>query len=38
MTADPSTEIQSRAWEAGIDFLAKPFGLKKIREMIKSVA
>jgi DNA-binding response OmpR family regulator len=38
MTADPSPEMRNRAKEAGIDFLAKPFGLSKIREMIKSAA
>jgi two-component system, NtrC family, response regulator AtoC len=38
ITADPSLELKSRAEEAGIEFAAKPFGLKKIREIIRSVA
>jgi two-component system response regulator AtoC len=38
ITADPSLELKLRAEEAGIEFAAKPFGLKKIREIIRSVA
>jgi DNA-binding response OmpR family regulator len=36
MTADPSREIQEGAREAGIEFLAKPFGLKKIKDIVRS--
>ncbi len=38
MTADPSPDLKSRAEAAGMEFAAKPFGLKKIREIIRSVA
>src|SRR5579862_1981211 len=38
MTADPSLDLKSRAEAAGIEFAAKPFGLKKIKEIIRSVA
>jgi DNA-binding response OmpR family regulator len=38
MTADPSPDLKSRAEAAGIEFTAKPFGLKRIREIIRSVA
>ncbi len=38
MTADPSPDLKSRAEAAGIEFAPKPFGLKKIREIIRSVA
>ena len=38
MTADPSSDLKSRAEAAGIEFSAKPFGLKKMREIIRSVA
>jgi two-component system response regulator RegX3 len=38
MTADPSPDLKSRAEAAGLEFAAKPFGLKKIREIIRSVA
>lgn len=38
MTADPSPELKSRAEAAGIEFAPKPFGLKKIRDIIRSVA
>jgi len=34
MTADPSEDTQKQAQEAGMQFLAKPFGIKKIREAI----
>jgi DNA-binding response OmpR family regulator len=38
MSADPSPDLKSRAEAAGIEFAAKPFGLKKIREIIRSDA
>ncbi len=38
ITADPSPDLKLRAESAGIEFAAKPFGLKKMRELIKSVA
>jgi two-component system, OmpR family, response regulator RegX3 len=38
MTADPSLDLKFRAEAAGIEFVAKPFGLKKIKEIIRSVA
>ncbi len=38
MTADPSPDLKSQAEAAGIEFAAKPFGLKKIREIIRPVA
>jgi DNA-binding response OmpR family regulator len=34
MTADPSPERKQQAREAGILFLEKPFGIRKIREAI----
>jgi DNA-binding response OmpR family regulator len=38
ITADPSEQLRQKAMDAGVLFLQKPFGLKKIREMIKKVA
>ncbi len=38
ITADTSPEMLQRAKDAGVHFLAKPFGLKKIRDIIKLVA
>jgi DNA-binding NtrC family response regulator len=38
ITADTSPEMVQRAKDAGIQYLAKPFGLKKIRDIIKQVA
>jgi hypothetical protein len=38
MTADPSWSLKTSAEAAGIEFAAKPFGLKKIKQIIKSVA
>lgn len=37
MTANPSPDLKSRAEAVGIEFADKPFGLKKMREIIKSV-
>ncbi len=36
ITADASPSVIEEAVRAGIDFLPKPFGLKKLREMIKT--
>lgn len=38
ITADTSPEMVQRAKDVGVHFLAKPFGLKKIRDIIKLVA
>ncbi len=38
ITADPSLELKNREESAGLEFVAKSFGIKKIREIIKSVA
>ena len=37
ISADPSPDMKQRAQDAGIQYLAKPFGLKKIRDMIHMV-
>ena len=38
ITADPSLELKNRAESAGVELVAKPFGIKKIWEIIRSVA
>jgi two-component system OmpR family response regulator len=37
MTADPSPDTKKQAQDAGILFLEKPFGIKKIREAIRGM-
>ena|ERR1700676_445936 len=36
ITADTSFQVKQKAIDAGVQYLAKPFELKKIREFVKS--
>jgi len=38
ITADSSEQLKQRARDAGVLFLSKPFGLTRIREMIKEIS
>ncbi|HXB30020.1 MAG TPA: response regulator [Puia sp.] len=38
ITADPSPDLKSQAEAAGLEFAPKPFGLKKIKDIIRTVA
>jgi DNA-binding response OmpR family regulator len=38
ISADPSEQLKQKALDAGVLFLEKPFGLNKIREMIKGIS
>ena len=38
ITADPSEQLKQKAANAGVLFLSKPFGVEKIREMIKEIS
>jgi|SRR5450631_2234955 DNA-binding response OmpR family regulator len=38
ITADPSRHLQQKVLDAGVQFLAKPFELREIRDMIRQAA
>ena len=38
ISADPSEQLKQKALDAGVLFLEKPFGLNRIREMIKEIS